>query len=326
MRSHADFFRGRLCAAFGLEPLGSVRLSQWVNSPSASLTSPVAAGYPQTLQSLPSLRPLYAFEAARFASAALESYSTARARWNDPEDRDGLAWKLVSLYYSAYYSAHAILRLSGVTVTHIESWSRLEAEFKTLYQSTGTPSLGLEGGYHVLTLDGSGTSLLITKAKVDAKHGSHTALWREFKQLADTSYANNTLNTSLHQAAVGAYSQKLTAMLLIDGTQCSWPWMPVIRNHINYRLPDQIWGAGSKRIKPSINKRIYSLIEAPTCDNIVDAAANDLDWVRFSASCVYIVTLLCHLIRDMEIRAKSKSLLPALIKDRAAIISKLCSA
>ena len=326
MRSHADFFRGQLCAAFGLEPLGSTKLAEWIDSPSASLTSPTRAGYPQTLQSLPSLRPLFAFEAARFASAALESYSTVRARWRDPEDRDGLAWKFVSLYYSAYYSAHAILRLSGITITQIENWKRTEAEFKMLYKTTQLPLLGLESGYHVLKLDVSGTSLSVTKAKLDSTHGSHTALWRQFKQLADDSYANNALNTSLHQAAVGAYSQKLATMITIDGAHCNWPWMPVIRNRINYRLPEEVWGAQSKRLKPSVNKRIHDLVDSPTRVKIVDAAGADLDWLRFSASCVYMVSLLCHLIRDMELRAKSKALLPALFNERALIISKLCTA
>lgn len=326
MRNHADFFRGQLCAAFGLEPLGSTKLAEWVNSLSASLTTPTSAGYPQTLQSLTSLRPLFAFEAARFASAALESYSTVCSRWNDPEDRDGLAWKFVSLYYSAYYSAHAILRLAGSTVTQVEHWKQMEGEFKILYQSPQLPSLGLESGYHVMTLDTSGTALTISKAKVDSSHGSHTALWRQFKLLADTCYANNALNTSLHQAAVGAYSQKLAVPLKVDGRQCEWPWMPVIRNRINYRLPEQVWGARSKRITPSVNKRIHSLIGSPTNAKIMDAAGDSLDWLRFSASCVYMLSLLCHLIRDMEIRAKSKGLLPALFRDRASIISKLCTA
>ncbi len=326
MKNHADFFRGQLTAAFGLEPLGSAKLSEWVNSGNATLTAPVPMGYPQTLQSLTSLRPLFGFEAERFSSAALESYVTARNRWSDPEDRDGLAWKFVSLYYSAYYSAHAILRLSGITVTQIENWRSLEAEFNALYKSSQSPALGLENGYHILRLDQSGTSLSIEKARVDSTHGSHAALWHEFKKLADSSYANNFLNTSLHQAAVGAYSQQLSTSLTVDGRTCNWPWMPVVRNRINYRLPEKVWGARSKRLTPSINKRIHNLINSPTCRKIFDSSAEDLEWIRFSASCVYLVCLLCHLIRDMELRSKSRTLLPSFLKERESIISKLCSA
>ncbi|MFZ4774583.1 MAG: hypothetical protein ACOYM3_04425 [Terrimicrobiaceae bacterium] len=326
MKDHADFFRGQLTAAFGLEPLGSAKLAEWVNSGNASLTAPVSMGYPQTLQSLTSLRPLFGFEAERFSSAALESYATARTRWNDPEDRDGIAWKFVSLYYSAYYSAHAILRLSGISVTQIDNWRSLESDYKTLYQSQQSPALGLQSGYHVLKLDQSGTSLSVAQARVDSTHGSHTALWHEFKQLADSSYANNALNTSLHQAAVGEYSQKLSRSLTVDGRACVWPWMPVVRNRINYRLPEQVWGAPSKRLTPSVNKRIHNLIDSPTSGKIFDASAEDLEWFRFSASCVYVVCLLCHLFRDMELRSKSKALLPAFFKKREPIISKLCSA
>jgi hypothetical protein len=325
MRSHAEFFRGGLCAAFGIEPVGNQKLAEWVDTSSSSLMSPTSVGYPQTLHSLSSLRPILAFEAASFTSAALESYSTVRAKWSSPEDRDGLAWRFVSLYYAAYYAAHAILRLSGTSVTQINSWSKIEGEFNMLHQSTLLPALGLEKGYHVLKLEASGSSVSVSKAKVDSAHGTHTALWREFKQLADFSYANNALNTSLHQAAVGAYSGKLATSITIDGSHCQWPWMPAVRNRINYRLPEQIWGANSKRIIPRINKRIHDLIDFPTSEKIIECSDDKVDWLRFTASCVYVVSLLCHLIRDMELRAKSKNALPALFKLRAPIIQKLSS-
>ncbi len=327
MKSHADFFRGQLCASFGREKLGSTKLAEWIGSPSASLTAPITGGYPQVLQSLTSLKPLFAFEASRFASAALESYSTILGKWSGPEDRDGLAWRLIGLYYSAYYSAHAILRLSGISVTQIESWATIEKEFQTLYRSVPLTTLGLQRGYHVVKLDTSGTSMSISKAKVDSTHGSHTILWSEFKELADTGYSNSGLNTSSHQAALEAYSQKLaTPLTMDDGSSCNWPWMPVIRNRINYRLPDQVWGPFAKRITPSANKQIHQLIVSPTSDLIADAATAELVWLRFSGSCVYLVSLLCHLLRDMEIRARSMSLLPFVFKERSQIISKLCAA
>lgn len=324
MRYHADFFRGQLTSAFGQEPLGSTKLAEWVNSGSASLTAPSAAGYPQTLQSLTLLRPLFAFEAERFASAALESFATAQTRWSDPEDRDGLAWKLVSLYYSAYYSGHAILRLSGVTVTQIDNWNRLETEFNTLYASIHLPALGLQNGYHILRLDGSGTAVSVAKARMDSTHGSHTALWSEFKRLADNSYANNLLNTSLHIAAVGEYSQMLREPLVTDGRSSNWPWMPVMRNLINYRLPEKVWGAQSKRLTPSVSKRIHALIGSPTSEAIFTGCSDGSEWIRFSASCVYMISLLCHLIREAEVRSRSSSFLPNLCVKRKMIIAKLC--
>ncbi|MFO1439479.1 MAG: hypothetical protein U1F81_14260 [Verrucomicrobiaceae bacterium] len=324
MRHHADFFRGQLAAAFGQEPLASIKLSEWVNSGSASLTSTFSPGYPLVLQSLTHLRPFFAFEGERFSSAALESFNTALSRWTDPEDRDGLAWKLVSLYYSAYYSAHAILRLSGVTVTQIDSWSHLDAECRTLYASTHPSGLGLQHGYHVLKLDGSGTALSVDRARVDSTHGSHTALWSEFKQLADASYANNAFNTSFHVAAVGEYSQKVSKPLVAEGRACNWPWMPVMRNQINYRLPEKIWGTHSKRITPSVTKRIHSLIGSPKSDAIFAGCSDDSEWIRFAASCVYMVCLLSHLIRESELRARSASMLPSFCEKRKPLILKLC--
>jgi len=323
MRYHADFFRGQLRAPLGTEKLGSIRLAEWANSSSATLTAPASVGYPQTLQSLSSLRPLFTFEASRFASAALESYSTARSKWSDPEDRDGLAWMLVSLYYSAYYSAHAILRLSGMALTQVDSWRRIEGEFMNLYATLEMPNLGFSSGYHLMKLDDSGTAIDLSKANVDSGNGSHLALWKEFKRFSDNCYSNNSLNTTFHQEAISVYTGKLTRPIILDGKSCSWPWLPAVRNSVNYRLPDEIWGAGTKRIPPRVNSRLQGLVKSPTSLEIVDGLDSDSEWIRFSASCMYMLSLLCGLLRDMEIRSNSKALLPAIFQNREPIITAL---
>lgn len=326
MRNHADFFRPHLKAAFGIEPVGTAKVSEWLSSSSASLAPPSAPKYPQSFNSLQALRPMFTFEAATFASAALESFSTVRSRWSEPLDRDGIAWKLITLYYAAYYSAHSLLRLCGVSVTQVDDWRRVESDFALLYSSNAIPALGLEKGYHVITLDLSGQSISVSKARVDSKSGSHTAVWREFRDLADLSYANNALNTSGHQAAISAYSQGVASPLIVDGTQINWPWMPVIRNRVNYRLPELIWGTDSKRISAALCQKIHRLIISPTQSLVEEAATERSEWVRFAASCVYMIGLLCHLIRDMEIRSSRRNFLPRLITLRSALIGRLCSA
>ena len=326
MKAHAEFFRIHLSAAFGLQPLGSSKLAEWANTSSATLAVPAASGYPQALHSLVSLRPLFTFEAERFASAALESYNTVKTRWHDPVDRDGIAWRFVSLYYAAYYAAHAILRLCGISVTQVDNWNMVDLEFMTLYQSDELPALNLVSGYHVFRLDSSGTSTTITKAQIDSRHGTHTAVWSEFRNLAQRSYSNNSLNTTMHQTAAGEFSHTLSSPIAIEGNSIIWPWMPVIRNRINYRLPEQIWGAQTKRITPGDYKDIHNLIVSPTTKKIMDASGNNLEWLRFTGSCVYVLSLLCHLLKDMEIRATSKTFLPSFLRSRSDVITKLSAA
>src|SRR5688572_19467242 len=54
----------------------------------------------------------------RFASAAYQSVRTVPAAL---EDKDGIPWGLIRLYYAAFYAAHATLRLLGQSYCHFES-------------------------------------------------------------------------------------------------------------------------------------------------------------------------------------------------------------
>lgn len=72
------------------------------------------------------------FDAIKLSSAALESIgSFGRPRASD-DDR-ACAWRLISAYYAAYFSANAIMRLSGHAFTNlnvvecakINEWARL---------------------------------------------------------------------------------------------------------------------------------------------------------------------------------------------------------
>ena len=324
MRHHVDFFRSRLVAPVGYSKLGSVRLSDWVNSPSASLAPPSSGGYPIVLNSLEDLDHLFATEGAKFASVAFESLDAFRTRWATAEDRDGVAWRFIGLYYSAYYAAHSLLRFQGRSLTNISSWSGVQSEFNTLYQSPALPTLGLRTGYHCLALSPDKRSVEILDANATGALGSHGVLWREFRRVADNAYANNALNTTHQRAAAAEYAGTIAQPASIDSTSPSiqWPWMAAMRNRINYQIPDDVWGAPNKRITPSKMKIIHRLILEPTPDLIISGAAHAEAIIRFVASCTYTLSILASLCKEMEQRAPSRQFLPRFVAERSVLLEK----
>jgi hypothetical protein len=322
VKHHVDFFRHRLVAPIGNAKLGKDRLSTWANTHSASLAPPTVPGYPITLNSLIDLDTHFAGEGAKFASVAFESLETFRTRWATAEDRDGIAWRFVGLYYSAFYAAHAVLRLLGRSLTNVPAWSGVQAEFDALHKSTSIPNLELRTGYHLMTLSPDKRSIEIRNANASASKGSHGVTWDEFRDLADDVYANNSLNTTHQQRAAADYAGIIAQPVCIDHESSSiqWPWMSAMRNKINYRIPENLWGPPNKRVTPSRMAIIHRLVYEPTPDRIVRCASDQEPLVRFVASCTYILSILASLCGEMEQRASSRPLLPRFVSDRSDLL------
>jgi len=324
VRHHVDFFRAQLVAPVGYAKLGTTRLSDWVNSPSASLAPPSAGGYPIVLHSLEDLDHLFAAEGAQFASVAFESLETFRTRWETAEDLDGVAWRFIGLYYSAFYAAHALLRFLGRSLTNISSWNGVQSEFNNLYQSDAFPNLGLRAGYHCLALSLDKRSVEIMDANASGALGSHGVMWREFRNMADGAYANNALNTTHQRSAAADYAGIIAQPTRIDSgsTAIQWPWMPAMRNRINYQIPEDVWGAPNKRITPSKMKVIHRMVLEPTPDQIVSGAAHKEPIIRFVASCTYTLSILASLCKEMDQRAPSRQFLPRFVNDRSVLLGR----
>ncbi len=323
MKHHVDFYRSRIVAPIGKANLESTRLKEWVNSSSASLAMPPVNSYPITLNSLNAIDSYFASEGALFAAASLESMETVRSRWSDAEDRDGLGCRMVALYYSAFYAAHAILRFLGVALTNVPDWNGVQNSFSTYFVSPVITNLNLRAGYHRIELSSDKKSVEIFNANASSSSGSHAIIWKAFKEIADSVYSNNYLNTTHQKNAAIEYVKNIATPLILEagGSPLAWPWMSSVRNQINYRLPEIIWGVPKKRITPSKAKEIDSLIKKPSNSKIIECATSANNSVRFAASCVYTISILASLINDMEQRADSKKLLPRLVSERGRLLS-----
>ena len=320
MNAHGDYFRGHLRINFGHKPVGNNKISDWLKSPKSSLLLPLTADYPQQFSSLNALAPHFAYESSLFSSAALESFETARCKWSNAVDRDGVAWRFIALYYAAFYAGHAIIRLSGESLTWINDWTQAQKEFNLYFKTTAIPKLNLQSCYHSARLEAVGNIITVSNCALDSSSGSHKALWSTFHRLALKAYGDNTFSTSQHIQASHEYVRILGGQLNYR-SKWDWPWLSPLRNEINYVLPRELWGSSSERILPSVNKIICSLLKRPTQAEIMKCAGHDSPWVRFSGSCVYMVELLINLLNRMYSSSSKASLFPPCYKTFARLLS-----
>ncbi|WP_411846479.1 hypothetical protein AAFN60_02255 [Roseibacillus persicicus] len=265
---------------------------------------------------------IFTSEAVKFASASLESFETFERRWESGEDREGLAWRLIGLYYAAFYGAHAISRFLGVSLTNVATWKNVNSHFNLLYKTDEVPSLGIRTGYHLMTLSGDKRAIEVNDANASKSLGSHGVTWREFRDLVDSVYANNSLNTTHQRRAVEDYVNVIGKSPGGVASHQQWSWLSVYRNDINYKLLEDIWGKKNKRLPPSKAKLIHKIIKSPTDTLIINHSKDENEVIRFVASCGYIVSVLCCLLREMEQRSTSETFVPDVVIDRRRLIDK----
>ena len=75
------------------------------------------SGAPTTRSGLSSARDAWGFDCPKFASAALRAFATLSTEF---QERDAVPWALVKAYYAAFYGAHAIMRLLGMTCSRVD--------------------------------------------------------------------------------------------------------------------------------------------------------------------------------------------------------------
>lgn len=177
----------------------------------------------------------FAFEAARFSTAAFESLLDAKP---DPKYEKSLGWPLIRTYYAAFFAAHALLRICGESITFLttKQTSKLN-QFAEIY--TGQISNFSNGIFHFKISD---KSQKIQVVQLSRGGGSHEDFWKIFyKFLIDVEdVLAERFSSSSDAIAAIKTSQSLRKSLSRENcTQGSW--LSQSRNSINYRQEYGIW-------------------------------------------------------------------------------------
>jgi len=237
----------------------------------------------------------------RFSSAALESIIKIDNLTILPKN---ISWLLIKQYYSAYYSAHVILRFMGLSLSQFDSESmRSVSQIAELFACLN--GIKIESGYYLV--DFSKNSLDINCKKIDIKKdgGSHVALWKLFGE--KIKFISTDILTKISSPDIQPMVDKLDQLIknLSYVGSVDFSWLSRVRNELNYKHLHGAWHPYDTTLSSAAN--IIASLEIWKKDPI-EIELNNLvgkELLRFSNTCMFIISLAHTISQDMTKRCSN---------------------
>lgn len=205
-------------------------------------------------------------EANKFLLASRISHDRATQ-----SQANNASWQAVEHYYAAYYGVHYLLRLTGVSVTNLDSRASTAIERSALgIVLTSKIPAGL------YTMDYNDQSNILTLKKKNKKNsgGSHQDVWQLWDSLVDK--LKTQTNIDPVEYACTAIELAEHRRFLVRSTAKYNP--PEIRGEINYQFKGGSWIFEVKaqdsidRIQRSIsNQKLLNLTPSSTPEGLIES-------------------------------------------------------
>lgn len=226
----------------------------------------------------------YASDINRFASA---SFETIQGIHKDQRLPKSLSWPLIRLYYAAFFSAHALIRLHGRSLTQLDGVLCTRLNHIAIAYGTFNESPLLKGLYRIV-LNQSVMRIELKKAT----ENSHEALWLNFGETLKP-VAQRLLSNAITSEEQD-FSLKLVDLLSVlsdGGRMPNYNWLSYMRNSINYRQEHSVWHPYVTQPKyySGLNDIINRWVSHP--NDLTFWPDSDRNVQRFVESCVFIVSL-----------------------------------
>lgn len=239
----------------------------------------------------------YAFDINRLACASLESLRDIQK--NDWQPKF-LGWNMTKFYYSAFFSAHCILRITGNAILNIEK--NAIDKVKKITKEYGHAIEKVQPGYHCLDIDHTRNSYRFYKdSSLDE---SHKGLWKRFKTFLEANKV--TIFTQLPQAEALKVADKIKELEdAISNWNSNGAWLSRVRNDVNYSQSYGIWFP-YKDFIPDYHK-IYDYLDL----NVQNPMSIDLasfrgkDLLYFVRTCQLINAICFDMLKDLKSRHPS---------------------
>jgi hypothetical protein len=219
----------------------------------------------------------------RLAAAAFESAAGIKSDQALPRS---LAWGAIRSYYSAFFAAHAFMRLYGVACSQLESEhvDRVIASARTFGRAGGLNSL--DSGFFSVEIDPAFKTATFRRLRE-----SHRDTWNVFLSVVQALDAAipNAVGLSKHKmeaaALIGDIKTGLTRSRSPKGN-----WLSMVRNSINYQQSHGVWFPYSAKAtrEDLLDTVSRSWLAAPPGN--VTLAATDLE-VFFGVAVQIVATL-----------------------------------
>lgn len=239
---------------------------------------------------------------SRMASASFESIHSIAP--TDAFDKS-CAWSAIRAYYAAFFSAHAILRMFGISCTQLDQPHTSYIAKVATYTNTSTAT-PIQGLYKCEWNEKEGVLFF------NHIGGSHETVWNEFS-LALLSLRDKLLQpgaigliTDLQEATTDL--DKMRAELSAGGCN-GGNWLSAIRNRINYRHDFSLWYPYGRR--PHYYQAIWTAtsdrwLRAPIPVKAIPVHGREIEkLMELSGSIVALCRSLIEHIDETCIRGKS---------------------
>jgi hypothetical protein len=177
----------------------------------------------------------FAGEISRFSKGAAESTAAIATVSALPKST---AWALIQWYYSAFYAAHAILRMCGQSLLQLDNGHANRVnQIAQLYGFAGN----ISAGFHMASVDTAAKTVIFKKLLL-AGGGSHEVLWQHFGGWLETS-SNSLLLDGTNSQATKLAATKLDALAKILSTAPAQKhcWLSYVRNQVSYKHGFAAW-------------------------------------------------------------------------------------
>lgn len=152
--------------------------------------------------------------------------------------RKSLAWPMVQSYYSGFYAAHSLLRLTGSSCSRIDGVSI--SKIHSIARASGTLSNFSSSGYYYVNFNSAKGELKLQKKPEGL--GTHQFLWVQWvdrlKNLINLVNLSTTIVTSEKAAIVDRFNNIISVHQNLSSNDV---WLSDVRNSINYAMDFSVW-------------------------------------------------------------------------------------
>jgi hypothetical protein len=171
----------------------------------------------------------------RMAKAAFETICNIQ---NHPTFPQSTSWHLIQSYYAAFFSAHALLKIFGISYSQFQSehLSKVLEQAKLYQKDNGIRNI--EHGFYKLQYIESEKQIAFTKMK-----DSHKGTWSCFHLLIQDLIQNIDKTTGLVKDKLKTVEllSEIKSGLTQHPAGSSGNWLSIIRNDVNYKQSHGLW-------------------------------------------------------------------------------------